>query len=221
MSFPSVRAVLFDLDGTLADTAPDLGGAVNRMRMKRGLEPLPIELLRPVASAGARGMLGVGFAMRPDMDGYEPLREEFLAEYEAALDRDTVLFDGVADCLAALDARGLRWGVVTNKATRFTGPVLAGLGLTADVVICGDTTPHAKPHPAPLLEACQRLGVAAGEAIYVGDDLRDVQAARAAGMPSVAAGYGYLGESPDLAAWGADAVIDTPMALLELLAEPR
>jgi 2-phosphoglycolate phosphatase len=208
MSFPSVRAVLFDLDGTLADTAPDLGGAVNRMRMKRGLEPLPIELLRPVASAGARGMLGVGFAMRPDMDGY-------------ALDRDTVLFDGVADCLAALDARGLRWGVVTNKATRFTGPVLAGLGLTADVVICGDTTPHAKPHPAPLLEACQRLGVAAGEAIYVGDDLRDVQAARAAGMPSVAAGYGYLGESPDLAAWGADAVIDTPMALLELLAEPR
>ena len=221
MSFPSVRAVLFDLDGTLADTAPDLGGAVNRMRMKRGLVPLPIELLRPVASAGARGMLGVGFAMRPDMDGYEPLREEFLAEYEAALDRDTVLFDGVADCLAALDARGLRWGVVTNKATRFTGPVLAGLGLTADVVICGDTTPHAKPHPAPLLEACQRLGVAAGEAIYVGDDLRDVQAARAAGMPSVAAGYGYLGESPDLAAWGADAVIDTPMALLELLAEPR
>jgi 2-phosphoglycolate phosphatase len=221
MSFPSVRAVLFDLDGTLADTAPDLGGAVNRMRMKRGLEPLPIELLRPVASAGARGMLGVGFAMRPDMDGYEPLREEFLAEYEAALDRDTVLFDGVADCLAALDARGLRWGVVTNKATRFTGPVLAGLGLAADVVICGDTTPHAKPHPAPLLEACQRLGVAAGEAIYVGDDLRDVQAARAAGMPSVAAGYGYLGESPDLAAWGADAVIDTPMALLELLAERR
>jgi 2-phosphoglycolate phosphatase len=221
MSFPSVRAVLFDLDGTLADTAPDLGGAVNRMRMRRGLEPLPIERLRPVASAGARGMLGVGFSMRPDMDGYEPLREEFLAEYEAALDRDTVLFDGVADCLAALDARGLRWGVVTNKATRFTGPVLAGLGLTADVVICGDTTPHAKPHPAPLLEACQRLGVAAGEAIYVGDDLRDVQAARAAGMPSVAAGYGYLGESPDLAAWGADAVIDTPMALLELLAEPR
>lgn len=221
MSFPSVRAVLFDLDGTLADTAPDLGGAVNRMRMKRGLEPLPIELLRPVASAGARGMLGVGFAMRPDMDGYEPLREEFLAEYEAALDRDTVLFDGVADCLAALDARGLRWGVVTNKATRFTGPVLAGLGLTADVVICGDTTPHAKPHPAPLLEACQRLGVEASEAIYVGDDLRDVQAARAAGMPSVAAGYGYLGESPDLAAWGADAVIDTPMALLDLLATRR
>lgn len=218
MSFPSVRAVLFDLDGTLADTAPDLGGAVNRMRVKRGLAPLPIEQLRPVASAGARGMLGVGFAMRPDMDGYEPLREEFLAEYEAALDRDTVLFDGVADCLDALDARGLRWGVVTNKATRFTGPVLAGLGLTADVVICGDTTPHAKPHPAPLLEACRRLGVTPGEAVYVGDDLRDVQAARAAGMPSIAAGYGYLGESPDLAAWGADAVIDTPLALLALLA---
>lgn len=212
-----VRAVLFDLDGTLADTAPDLGGAVNRMRARRGLAPMPIEQLRPVASAGARGMLGAAFAMSPEMHGYEPLRDEFLAEYAAALDRDTVLFDGVADCLAALQQRGLRWGVVTNKATRFTGPVLAGLGLAAEVVVCGDTTPHAKPHPAPLLEACSRLGVSAAETVYVGDDLRDMQAARAAGMPAVAAGYGYLGESPDLESWGADAVIASPIALIDLL----
>lgn len=215
----AVRAVLFDLDGTLADTAPDLGGAVNRLRERRGLEALPIERLRPVASAGARGMLGVGFSIRPGDDGYEALREEFLAEYESALDRDSRLFDGIAECLSALQARGLRWGVVTNKAQRFTGPVVAGLGLAdgASVVIAGDTTPHAKPHPAPLLEACTRLGIEPHQAVYVGDDLRDIEAARAAGMPGIAAAYGYLGENPDLAAWRPDAVIATPLDLLPLL----
>jgi 2-phosphoglycolate phosphatase len=215
----AVHAVLFDLDGTLADTAPDLGGALNRLRERRGLAPLPLARLRPVASAGARGMLAVGFDIAPSDAGYELLRDEFLAEYEGALDRDTRLFDGVAECLAALAARGLRWGVVTNKAMRFTAPVLAGLGLDADaaVVIAGDTTPHAKPHPAPLLEACARLGIDAAQAIYVGDDLRDVQAARAAGMAAVAAAYGYLGDEPDLAAWQADAVIEAPLDLLPLL----
>lgn len=212
-----VRAVLFDLDGTLADTAPDLGGAINRMRLRRGLPALPIDLLRPVASSGARGMLAVGLDEHPGMPEYLALREEFLAEYEAALDQDSVLFDGVRDCLAALTARGLLWGVVTNKATRFTGPVLEGLELPVDVVICGDTTPHPKPHPEPLFEACRRLGVRADEAIYVGDDLRDIQAAQAAGMPSIAARYGYLGTAADLATWGADAMIDSPMALLDLV----
>jgi phosphoglycolate phosphatase len=217
----AVRAVLFDLDGTLADTAPDLGGAVNRMRVRRGLDALPIEQLRPVASGGARGMLAAGLSVMPGMDEYDALREEFLVEYEGALDRDSVLFGGVPACLEALQAQGFRWGVVTNKITRFTGPVMVGLGLRAEVVVCGDTTPHAKPHPAPLLEACARLGVRADEALYVGDDLRDIQAARAAGMPSVVAGYGYLGESPDVESWAADAVIATPMALLELLVALR
>ena len=214
-----VRAVLFDLDGTLADTAPDLGGALNRLRARRGLAAVPIAQLRPVASAGARGMLGVGLSMAPGDAGYDAAREEFLAEYEAALDRDTRLFDGVPECLSGLQARGLPWGVVTNKATRFTGPVVAGLGLdrSAAVVISGDTTPHAKPHPAPLLEACARLGVSPSETVYVGDDLRDMQAARAAGMPAIAAAYGYLGQSPDLEAWAADAVIDRPIDLLPLL----
>jgi len=215
----TVEAVLFDLDGTLADTAPDLGGAVNRMRERRGLAPLPIERLRPVASAGARGMLSVGFAVKPDDPGYEGLRDEFLDEYAAALDRDSRLFEGVPACLEALTARGLRWGVVTNKATRFTLPVLAGLGLAdgAAVVIAGDTTPHAKPHPAPLLEACARLKIEPQRAVYVGDDLRDMQAARAAGMPAIAAAYGYLGEGPDVRRWPHDAVIDSPEALLPLL----
>ena len=217
--FNGVRAVLFDLDGTLADTAPDLGGAVNRMRERRGMAALPIARLRPVASAGARGMLGAGFSIAPSDAGYEALRDEFLAEYESALDRDSRLFDGMADCLAALRALGLPWGVVTNKAERFTLPVLRGLGLdaTAAVVIAGDTTPHAKPHPAPLLEACARLGISAHHAVYVGDDLRDMQAARAAGMPGIAAAYGYLGETPQLERWPTDAVIAKPLDLPPLL----
>lgn len=216
--FP-VRAVLFDLDGTLADTAPDLGGAVNRLRERRGLAALPIERLRPVASSGARGMLGVGFGMRPGEPGYDELRDEFLDEYEAALDRDSRLFDGMTACLDALAERGLRWGIVTNKIHRFTDKVVAGLGLAegAAVVIAGDTTPHAKPHPEPLLEACRRLGIAPEESVYIGDDLRDIEAAHAAGMPSIAAGWGYLGEGQDASCWSADALIDTPLDLLGLL----
>lgn len=213
----AVRAVLFDLDGTLADTAPDLGGALNRMRERRGLAALPIAHVRPVASSGARGMLAAGLDLQAGMPDYEAAREEFLSEYEAGLDRDSVLFDGVRASLDALVERGFAWGVVTNKAERFTGRVLAGLGLAAPVVVCGDTTAHAKPHPAPLLEACARLGVRAGEAIYVGDDLRDVQAAHAAGMPAIVAGYGYLGAAADVTTWQADAVIDTPLALLDLI----
>lgn len=220
MSAPfAVRAVLFDLDGTLADTAPDLGGAVNRMRERRGMAPLSLDLLRPVASSGARGMLGVGFECAPEAPDYEPLRDEFLLEYAACLDRDSRLFDGVEECLSMLQAQGLRWGIVTNKAERFTLPVVAGLGLAvgAAVVISGDTTAHAKPHPEPLLEACRRLGIAPHQAVYVGDDLRDMQAARAAGMPCIAAAYGYLGGTPDLEVWRADAIIAAPDHLPALL----
>ena len=214
----AAKAVLFDLDGTLADTAPDLGGAVNVLRQRRGLEPLPIDMLRPVASAGARGMLAVGLGKAPADADYESLRDEFLAEYEAGLDRATRLFDGVRALLDELSARQVPWGIVTNKAMRFTAPVVASLSLDdAAVVIAGDTTPHPKPHPAPLLAACDRLGIAPAQAIYVGDDLRDVQAARAAGMPAVAAAYGYLGDGGDVAAWGADALIDAPADLLALL----
>ena len=213
-----VRAVLFDLDGTLADTAPDLGGAVNRMRERRGLQALPIERLRPLASSGARGMLYAGLGITPADPGYETLREEFLAEYEAALDVHSRLFDGVPQLLERLHAARLPWGIVTNKIMRFTAPVVAGLDLEhAGVVIAGDTTPHPKPHPAPLLAACERLAVAAADCVYVGDDRRDIEAARAAGMPALAAGWGYLGEEGDIAAWQADAVVEHPLALLQLL----
>lgn len=213
------RAVLFDLDGTLADTAPDLGGALNVMRERRGLPALPIAELRPWASAGARGLLHIGLQAEPEHDNFETLRQEFLDIYEGISSLHSVLFDGTEALLAGLEARRLPWGVVTNKPKRFTPGVLAGLGIghRAAVAVSGDTTPHAKPHPAPLLFACEQIGIAPEHALYVGDDLRDVQAARAAGMPVVAAGYGYIGQS-EVTSWQADAIIERPQDLLMLLA---
>jgi len=214
----AVRAVLFDLDGTLADTAPDLGAAINRMRERRGQAPLPLPVLRPVASAGARGMLAVGLGKTPADADYDTLREEFLAEYASALAVHTRLFDGVTELLAGLQRCGLGWGIVTNKVMRFTAPVVAALRLGgAGVVVAGDTTPHPKPHPAPLLAACERLAIDPVRCVYVGDDLRDIQAARAAGMASVAAAWGYLGEGGDVGQWGADAIVEQPLGLFEVI----
>lgn len=218
-SWPStIKAVLFDLDGTLADTAPDLAGALNRMRIIRGLAPMPLAVLRPVASAGARGLLQAGLGLRPEHEAYEATRLEFLEQYEAGLVLESRLFGGVVELLSSLAQRDLRWGVVTNKASRFTTPVLRGLGLDAAVVISGDTTPHAKPHPEPLLEACRRMDLSPRQAIYVGDDLRDAQSAQAAGMPFLAAAYGYLGEGLPIEQWGADAIVSSPMEILQFVA---
>jgi 2-phosphoglycolate phosphatase len=213
----SPRAVLFDLDGTLADTAPDLAAAVNRLRAARGLAPTPYDKLRPFASAGARGLIGASFGLKPGDDEYEALRVAFLNEYEAALAEQSRLFDGMHDALVWLETQQIAWGIVTNKAARFTNPLVPLIGLgRAACIISGDTTAHAKPHPAPLLEAAQRIGVDARECWYVGDDLRDIQAGRAAGMGTVAAAWGYCGESGS-AAWGADAQLATPLDLPDLV----
>jgi len=214
-----IDAVLFDLDGTLADTAPDLGGALNHLRTRRGLAPLPIDVLRPHASSGARGMIGVGLGIAPDHHEYDGLKAAFLEHYENNLLLESRLFEGVRELLAALEASELAWGIVTNKATRYAEPLVEGIGLrpTRGCVICGDTTPHAKPHPEPLLEAARRLDLDPARCVYVGDDERDIVAARAAGMRSVAAGYGYLGVARGPAEWGADHVIDHPKALLQWL----
>ena len=214
-----VRGVLFDLDGTLIDSAPDLAGAANRLRADHGLEPLPLEKLRPMVGSGARGMVGVAFGVAPGEARFEALRDAFLAHYEAGLLERTQPFDGVSELLSALDAAGVPWGIVTNKATRFTAPIVAGLGLAqrAGVVVCGDTTLHAKPHPEPLLHAARALGLAPANVAYVGDDLRDAQAARAAGMPMLAATWGYLGLGEPVHDWGADALLDAPSQLLEWL----
>jgi N-acetyl-D-muramate 6-phosphate phosphatase len=216
--FEDVKAVLFDLDGTLIDSAPDLGAAADKMRLDRGLPSLPPEKYRPMAGAGARGMLGVAFGMAPDHPQFPEMREEFFRNYEDCMTQRTYVFDGVAEMIAALVDQGVAWGVVTNKSMRFTGPLTKKMPLfaSARAVVGGDSTPHSKPHPAPLLEAARQVGIKPCDCIYVGDDVRDVQAGRAAGMGTVAATYGYLGTT-DVREWGADTQIDAPMALLPLL----
>jgi len=217
--FLNIAAILFDLDGTLIDSAPDLGAAADQMRLVRGLPSLPFELYRPLAGAGARGMLGVAFGVDPLDAAYETLREEFFVNYEGCMTQRTVAFDGVPELIEQIQQRNLLWGVVTNKATRFTVPLTRAMPLfaSARAIVSGDTTPHAKPHPEPLLEAARRIGVAPEECLYVGDDERDVVAGLAAGMKTVAATYGYLGNKAEVGGWGAHAQINSPMALLQML----
>ncbi len=217
--FTNVKAVLFDLDGTLIDSAPDLGAAANRMRIKRGLSVLPLDQYRPLAGAGARGMLSIGFGLTPDADNFNAMREEFFAEFERDLIANTVVFDQVDELIQRIEQRGYLWGVVTNKAERFTLPTTQQMPLfrNASCIVSGDTTPHAKPHPMPLLEAAKRAGALPEECIYVGDDERDIVAGLAAGMQTVAVQYGYLGANADTRSWGAQATIAQPLQLLSLL----
>lgn len=220
---PAVRAgvcaVLFDLDGTLVDSAPDLAGATNEMLVARGLPTLALDYLRPMVGAGARGMMGLAFQATPQDPRFEALKAEFFDRYELRLLQQTQAFAGVPELLDALDCAGLAWGIVTNKSERFALPLTAGLGLAARAaaLVGGDTTPHTKPHPAPLLEAARRAGVAPEHCIYVGDDHRDILAGRAAGMRTVAASWGYLGQGEAIEAWGADLIVDSPGRLLEWL----
>ena len=217
--FSDIRAVLFDLDGTLIDSAPDLGMAADKMRSDRGLPSLPLERYRPMAGAGARGMLGVAFGITPEHPDYAALREEFFVNYENCMTERTYAFQGIAELIAQLLGQGLAWGVVTNKSMRFTQPLTKRMSLfaTASAVVAGDSTPYAKPHPAPLLEAARQLRLDPARCIYVGDDERDVVAGLAAGMGTVAATYGYLGSNADTQLWGAHAHIHSPLELLPLL----
>jgi phosphoglycolate phosphatase len=213
------RAILFDLDGTLADTAPDLAAAVNWLRTERGLEPTPYTVLRPTASAGARGMIGAAFGLAPGDEGYEELRLAWFDRYQSAMAVHSTLFGGVVELLDGIRTAGMEWGIVTNKPARFTDPLLPQIGLAhAGCVVSGDTTGFAKPHPAPLLEGARRLGIAPQECWYVGDDKRDVEAGQAAGMITVACAWGYCG-TIEPSTWGADYLLDTPTDLLEALRE--
>ena len=218
--FTDVQAVLFDLDGTLIDSAPDLAAAVDQMRLARGMPSLPLAHYRPMAGAGARGMLGVAFDLTPDHPEFLTYREEFFSNYEQCLTQRTTVFDGVAELIDSLTASDCAWGVVTNKSERFTLPLTNAMPLfaSAGAIISGDTTAHAKPHPLPLLEAAQRMGVAPERCVYVGDDERDIVAGLAAGMGTVAVSYGYLGQRPDTGAWGAHATIHCARDLLKLIA---
>ena len=217
--FGDVKAVLFDLDGTLIDSAPDLGAAADKMRTDRGMPALPLENYRHMAGSGARGMLGIAFGITPDHADFAAMREEFFVNYENCMTVRTFAFDGVAELIEALTNLGLPWGVVTNKAKRFAEPLTGTMPLFAAcrTVVCGDTTPHAKPHPEPLLEAARRMSVNPAHCLYVGDDERDIMAGRAAMMRTIAADYGYLGNDRSVADWNADARIDHPLGLLQLL----
>jgi 2-phosphoglycolate phosphatase len=214
-----VRAVLFDLDGTLADTAGDLAAALNRVRADRALPPRPVAALRGYASHGARGLLGAGMGVAKGDADYEPLREAFLAYYESDLLGQSRLFDGADLVLDELERRGLRWGIVTNKAKRFTLPLVKHLALVprAGTVICGDTTPYTKPHPAPLYAAAKELGFEAADCVYVGDAERDITAGIAAGMKTLVARYGYFAPEDAPERWPADGCIDSLPGLLDWL----
>jgi phosphoglycolate phosphatase len=213
-----IKAVLFDLDGTLADTAPDLGYALNEMRRTRGLPPVPDSATRPVASSGARGLLHVGFSVGPGHPDYRAMRDEFLEIYAEHICRESRLFAGIPELLDSLESRALCWGIVTNKAERLARVLLDRLRIAtrAACIIGGDSTPNLKPHPDPLFAACKTIGGVADACVYIGDDLRDIQAGQAAGMKTAAATWGYLnGQAPE--SWNANWLLHRPQDLLPLL----
>ena len=217
------EAVLFDLDGTLADTAPDLGGALNQLLHEQGRGPLPMEKLRPHVSSGARGMIGAALGITPADPGYLDLQQRFLAIYQAALCVGTRLFAGMAEHLDELEARGIPWGIVTNKSQRFAIPLMEQLGLRrrSACIVCGDSAQRAKPHGHPMQLASAVMGIAAGNCIYVGDDERDVISGRAVGMTTIVAAWGYLGDGSPPATWGADAIVAAPQDILGIAAPNR
>lgn len=209
-------AVLFDLDGTLLDTAPDMAAAINALRVEEHLQPLPFAAVRPFVSHGAAALVRLAFAEATEVE-FETLRRRFLDLYRDCLAKDTVLFAGAEELLGALDAAGIPWGIVTNKPGWLTEPLLEALELRARTraLVCGDTFPERKPHPRPLLHAASELGVAPQDCLYVGDAERDIVAARAARMRSLVARFGYLGPADDIGSWLADGCIDSPLEVLD------
>lgn len=213
----AIRTVLFDLDGTLADTAPDLAYALNALLARHGQPVLPYDTIRPVASHGAAALIELGFGIARSDPAFAPLREKFLELYRNNLTRETRLFPGMAGILAALPARGLNWGIVTNKPAFLTEPLIEQLGLKEEAacVVSGDTTVNRKPHPQPMLHACALAGSKPPECLYVGDAARDIEAGRAAGMRTLVALFGYIGHDDQPETWGADGLIHAPDEILE------
>ena len=211
--------ILFDLDGTLLDTAPDLGLALNMQRERHGLPPLPQAMIRPYASHGTKGLLSVGFGLTPEHAEFAAMRNEYLELYDQVFTRSPVLFEGIAELLSAIEGKGLRWGVVTNKPQRFTQPLLKAIQLDrrAACIVSGDDAPRAKPHPDTLLMACEQAGAKPSDCMYIGDAERDIEAARVAGMRSVVALYGYIDAHDKPHEWGADHAIHQPRELMALI----
>ncbi len=218
-----INTILFDLDGTLVDTAPDLGYALNIQLQRHGKAPLSDEKIRPFASHGSRGLIGLGFGITPTDTNFTAMRDEYLSIYDTVFTRSPVLLPGIADLLQAIEHKGLKWGIVTNKPRRFTQRLIASMGLQerAACVVSGDDAPQPKPSPATLLMACEQIGVKPEQCVYVGDAERDIQAGKAAGLQTVVALFGYIDASDKPAEWGADVMINTPGELLNALNTSR
>lgn len=216
----SIRSVLFDLDGTLADTAPDLALALNTLLVEEGREPLAFEVIRAEASNGGRALIKLGFGLNTDDPQFESLRRRFLAFYQDRLCEHTVLFPGMKELLGALADKNLSWGIVTNKPAFLTDNLVMQLGVDrlAACVVSGDTTTNIKPHPGPLLHACAQMGSVPAQCLFVGDAERDIEAGRRAGMKTLVASFGYLRDSDDPLAWGPDGIVDRPSEILDWLA---
>ena len=216
-----VSTILFDLDGTLVDTAPDLAHALNLQLKRHGKQPLPFGAIRPFASHGSRGLVGLGFGLTPKDSNFLKMRDEYLSIYETVFTRSPVLLTGIAELLQAIENKGLKWGVVTNKPRRFTVGLIESMGLNlesrAACIVCGDDAPQPKPSPATLLMACVQIGVKSESCVYVGDAERDIIAGKAAGMKTVVALFGYIDVTDKPLEWGADAMIQTPKQLMEIL----
>ncbi|MDH5190042.1 MAG: HAD-IA family hydrolase [Gammaproteobacteria bacterium] len=213
----SLNTILFDLDGTLADTAPDLASALNKVRAEEGLPPLPYETIRTEVSHGSVAITRIGFDMDKDHPEFERLRKRLLEIYEANLCVETRLFPGMDKVLEKIESSGMNWGVVTNKPGWLTDPLLEQMGLSerAACIISGDTTNNRKPHPEPLLEACKLAGSEAAQCLYVGDAIRDIEAGKNAGMQTLVALFGYIGEQDKPETWGADGMIHSPEELMQ------
>jgi len=212
-----IKAVLFDLDGTLIDTAPDMGGALNNLLIEEDLDPIPLESLRPYVSQGGLVLTRLGFEGKVPEAEIEPLRQRFLQHYRAIVAENSRLFDGYEDILAEIENRAMPWGIVTNKPEWLTHPLLEQLRLAqrCAVVIGGDTLENRKPHPQPLQVAAERLGIACADCIYVGDDERDIIAGKAANMKTLVAAYGYIEDAGAIQGWDADGIINSPADLLQ------
>ena len=216
-----ISTILFDLDGTLVDTAPDLGHALNLLLQRHGKAPLSDAAIRPFASHGSRGLIGLGFGITPQDANFIHMRDEYLNIYDTVFTRSPKLLPGIAELLQAIENKGLKWGIVTNKPRRFTVGLIESMGLNLEnrsvCIVCGDDAPQPKPSPATLLMACDQIGVKPQHCMYVGDAERDVQAGKAAGMKTVVALFGYIDVSDKPSEWGADALINTPKELLSLV----
>lgn len=213
------QAVLFDLDGTLVDTAPDLAFALNTVLLDHDLDPLPLNMIRPVASNGCAGLIQLGFGFSTDHERYPALQQQLLQCYQDNIARESALFPGMSHVLNTLRSQHIPWGVVTNKPAFLTDVLMQLLQLDTEAacIVSGDTTPHSKPHPAPMLHACQQLQLSSQDCLYIGDALRDIQAGKAVDMTTLIASYGYISTQDDLSQWQADGIVDTPEAILSWL----